>query len=137
MRNYEMIFIVRPDVADEEVQKLITQMESVVASAGGKVEKVEKMGRRRLAYRVERQREGFYVLFYVQGTGDTVKEFERRLKVTDTVIKYLTVCTDETLKRAEKFKKMRAKQEAKRRRSKPASAPAAPPAPAPAPAAQA
>jgi small subunit ribosomal protein S6 len=132
MRNYEMIFIVRPDVADEDVQKLITQMESVVASAGGKVDKVEKMGRRRLAYRVERQREGFYVLFYVQGTGDTVKEFERRLKVTDTVIKYLTVCTDEILKRAEKFKTMRAKQEAKRRRSKPASAPAAPPAPAPA-----
>ena len=132
MRNYEMIFIVRPDVADEDVQKLITQMESVVASAGGKVDKVEKMGRRRLAYRVARQREGFYVLFYVQGTGDTVKEFERRLKVTDTVIKYLTVCTDEILKRAEKFKTMRAKQEAKRRRSKPASAPAAPPAPAPA-----
>jgi small subunit ribosomal protein S6 len=132
MRNYEMIFIVRPDVADEDVQKLITQMESVVASAGGKVEKVEKMGRRRLAYRVERQREGFYVLFYVQGTGDTVREFERRLKVTDTVIKYLTVCTDEILKRAEKFKTMRAKQEAKRRRNKPASAPAAPPAPVPA-----
>ena len=132
MRNYEMIFIVRPDVADEDVQKLITQMESVVASAGGKVDKVEKMGRRRLAYRVERQREGFYVLFHVQGTGDTVKEFERRLKVTDTVIKYLTVCTDEILKRAEKFKTMRAKQEVKRRRSKPASAPAAPPAPAPA-----
>ena len=132
MRNYEMIFIVRPDVADEDVQKLITQMESVVASAGGKVDKVEKMGRRRLAYRVARQREGFYVLFYVQGTGDTVKEFERRLKVTDTVIKYLTVCTDEILKRAEKFKTMRAKQEAKRRRSKPASAPAATPAPAPA-----
>jgi small subunit ribosomal protein S6 len=130
MRNYEMIFIVRPDVADEEVQKLITQMESVVASAGGKVEKVEKMGRRRLAYRVHRQREGFYVLFLVQGTGDTVREFERRLKVTDTVIKYLTICTDEILKRAEKFKALRAKQEAKRRRSKPPAAPVAPPAPA-------
>jgi len=130
MRNYEMIFIVRPDVADDEVQKLITQMESVVASAGGIVDKVEKMGRRRLAYRVSKQREGFYVLFYVQGTGDTVKEFERRLKVTDTVIKHLTVCTDEILQRAAKFKALRTKQEAKRRRSKPAPAPAAPPAPA-------
>jgi small subunit ribosomal protein S6 len=126
MRNYEMIFIVRPDVADEEVQKLITQMEGVVASAGGKVEKVEKMGRCRLAYRVHRQREGFYVLFLVQGTGDTVREFERRLKVTDTVIKYLTIGTDEILKRAEKFKALRAKQEAKRRRGKPAAAPPAP-----------
>jgi len=130
MRNYEIIFIVRPDVVDDDVQKLIAQMEGVVASAGGKVEKVEKMGRRRLAYRVEKQREGFYILFYVQGTGDTVKEFERRLKVTDTVIKHMTICTDEILQRAAKFKSLRAKQEAKRRRSKPAPAPAAPPAPA-------
>src|ERR1700691_2023635 len=130
MRNYEMIFIVRPDVADDEVQKLITQMEGVVASAGGKVEKVEKMGRRRLAYRVEKQREGFYVLFFVQGTGDTVKEFERRLKVTDAVIKHLTVCTDDIIQRAAKFKTLRTKQEAKRRRNRAATAPPAPPAPA-------
>jgi small subunit ribosomal protein S6 len=131
MRNYEIIFIVRPDVADEDVQKLITQMESVVGSAGGKVEKVEKMGRRRLAYRVHKQREGFYVLFYVQGGGDTIREFERRLKVTDTVVKYLTVNTDEILQRAAKFKALRVKQEAKRRRSKPAPPPpAAPPLPA-------
>jgi len=128
MRNYEIMFIVRPDVADEEVEKLITQMAGVVTSAGGKVDKVERMGRRRLAYRIEKQREGFYVLFYVQGTGDTVKEFERRLKVLDTVIKHLTVCTDEILKRADKFKALRAKQEAKRRRNKPAPAPAAAPA---------
>ena len=130
MRNYEIIFIVRPDMADDDVQKLITQMEGVVSSAGGKMEKVEKMGRRRLAYRVHKQREGFYVLFYVQGTGDTVKEFERRLKVTDAVIKHLTICTDEILQRAEKFKVLRSRQEAKRRRSKPAPPPAAPPAPA-------
>jgi small subunit ribosomal protein S6 len=135
MRNYEIIFIVRPDVGDDDVQKLITQMEGVVGSAGGKVEKVEMMGRRRLAYRVHKQREGFYVLFYVQGTGDTVREFERRLKVTDMVIKYLTVNTDEILQRATKFKALRAKQEAKRRRSKPAPPPATPPIPAePAPA---
>jgi len=129
MRNYEMIFIVRPEVTDEEIEKLIKQMEGVVVAAGGKVEKVEKMGRRRLAYRVHKQREGFYVLFYVQGDGGTVREFERRLKVTDTVIKHLTVCTDETLQRAEKFKALRAKQEAKRRKSKPAAAPPASPFP--------
>ena len=135
MRNYELIFIVRPDVTDDDVQKLISQMEGVVASAGGKVDKVEKMGRRRLAYRVHKQREGFYILFCFQGSGDTVREFERRLKVTDTVIKHLTVCTDEIMKRAEKFKALRAKQEAKRRRSKPPAAPA--PAPMPTEAAQA
>jgi len=95
-----------------------------VTGAGGTIEKVEKLGRRRLAYRVARQREGLFVLFVLDGTGDTVKELERRLKVTDAVIKYLTVRIDEELKRAEKFKALRAKQEARRPRSKPAAAPA-------------
>jgi len=128
MRNYEIIFIVRPDVTEEDVDKLIAQMEGVVAGTGGQLEKVEKLGRRRLAYRVEKQREGIYVLFRLQGSGDTVKEFERRLKVLDTVIKYLTVRIDEDLERAEKFKALRAKQESKKRRSKPAAAPAPQPA---------
>src|SRR5438876_12085158 len=100
MRKYEVIFIVRPDTTEEDVGKLVAQMEGVVAGAGGKVEKVERMGRRRLAYRVARQREGFYVLFLIEGGGDTIKELERRLKVTDTVIKFLTVRIDEELERA-------------------------------------
>jgi len=133
MRNYEIIFIVRPDATEEDVEKLISQMEGVVTGTGGKMEKVEKMGRRRLAYRVAKQREGIYVLFRLQGSGDTVKEFERRLKVIDTVIKFMTVRIDEDLERAEKFKALRSKQESKKRRSKPASAPA----PAPQPAAEA
>jgi small subunit ribosomal protein S6 len=129
MRKYEIIFVVRPDVNDEELEKLVTQMQGVVTGAGGIIEKVEKMGRRRLAYRVARQREGLYILFVLEGNGDTVKELERRLKVTDSVIKYLTVRVDEELKRAEKFKAMRAKQEARRPRSKPAPAAAPPAAP--------
>ena len=128
MRNYEIIFIVRPDATEEDVDKLISQMEGVATGAGGKIDKVEKMGRRRLAYRVAKQREGIYILFRVQGSGDTVKEFERRLKVIDTVIKYLSVRIDEDLERIEKFKALRAKQESKRRRSKPAAAPAPQPA---------
>ncbi len=131
MRNYEIIFIVRPDATEEDVDKLISQMEGVVTGTGGKLEKVEKLGRRRLAYRVAKQREGIYILFRVQGSGDTVKEFERRLKVIDAVIKYMTVRIDEDLERAEKFKALRSKQESKKRRSKPA------PAPAPQPAAEA
>jgi len=124
MRNYEIIYIVRPDVTEEDVDKLTAQMEGVVAGTGGKVEKVEKLGRRRLAYRVAKQREGIYILFRLQGSGDTVREFERRLKVTDTVIKYLTVRIDEDLERAEKFKALRTKQESKKRRAKPAAPPA-------------
>jgi small subunit ribosomal protein S6 len=131
MRKYEIIFIIRPDVTEEDAAKLITQFEGVVTGAGGKVEKVEKMGRRRLAYRVKRHREGFYVLFVLEGSGDTVREVERRFKVTDTVIKFLAVRTDEELKRAERLKATRAKQEARRgkARPKPAGSPpqAAPP----------
>src|ERR1043165_4045528 len=113
MRKYELIFIVRPDAPEEEADKLIAQMEGVVTTAGGKLEKVDKMGRRRLAYHVGRYREGFYVLFTFEGSGETVKEFERRLRVTDSVIKFLTVRTDEELKRAEKFKAFRTKQQAR------------------------
>ncbi len=126
MRKYEIIFVVKPDIPEEELDKLITQMEGVVTGTGGKLEKTEKMGRRRLAYRIGGHREGFYVLFSLEGKGDTVKEFERRLKVTDSVIKFLTVRVDEELKRAEKFKVQRAKQEARRPRAKPPAAPAAP-----------
>ncbi len=119
MRKYELTFIVRTDFPEEELGKLITQMEGVVTGHGGKVEKVEKMGRRRLAYRVQRQREGVYVLFVVEGGGETVKEFERRLKVNDAVIKYLSVRVDEELKRAEKAKAWRAEQAARKPRPRP------------------
>lgn len=129
MRKYEIMFVVRPDIPEEDVAKLITQMEDVATGAGGTIEKVEKMGRRRLAYRIARQREGFYVLFVIEGSGDTVKEFERRLKVADPVIKYMTVRVDEELTRSAKLKELRAKREAHRPRPKAA---AASPAPAPA-----
>ena len=125
MRKYEIIFIIRPDTTEEDIAKLITQFEGVATGAGGKIEKVEKLGRRRLAYRVKRHREGFYVLFALEGSGDTVHELERRFKVTDTVIKFLTVRTDEELKRAERRKVIRAKQEARRGKSRPR--PAGPP----------
>ncbi len=124
MRKYEIMFILRPDVAEEEMDRLIAQMEGVVTAAGGKVEKVDRMGRRKLAYRVRRQREGFYVLFSLEGSGETVREFERRLKVTDTVIKFLSVRIDEAQERAEKFKALRAKQAARQPRPKPAAPPA-------------
>jgi small subunit ribosomal protein S6 len=112
MAKYEMMFITRPDVPEEEIDKLTAQMDTVVSGAGGKTEKIDKMGRRRLAYRVKRQREGFYVLFTFEGNGDTVREFERRLKVTDSVIKFLTVRIDERIKRAAETKPAREPQAA-------------------------
>jgi small subunit ribosomal protein S6 len=127
MRLYEVIFIVRPDLPEEDRDKLLTQMEGVVTGGGGTVQAVEKMGLRRLAYRVGKYREGFYVLLTLEGSGDTVKEFARRLKVTDAVIKYLTVRIDEERKRVEKLKALRAKAES--RRAQPRAKPPAPLAP--------
>ena len=126
MRKYEIMFIIKPDVPEEEVDKLAAQMQGVATGAGGKVEKLEKMGRRRLAYRIGRYREGFYVLFAMEGSGDMVKEFERRLKVNDAVIKFITVRTDEELKRTEKVKALRAERAAKQPKPKPPAPPAFP-----------
>jgi len=109
MRIYENLFIVRPDATEEEIDHLIEQMSKNVTSAGGTVDKVDKWGKRRLAYRVEKQREGSYVLMQFTAEPKVVKEFERRMRVQDSVIKFLTVRIDETLKRVEKRKKEREK----------------------------
>jgi len=109
MRIYEELFIVKPDAPDEEVDQFIEQMKSVVSGSGGSVDKVDKWGKRRLAYRVDKYREGAYVLFQFSAAPETVKEFERRLRVSDLVIKFLTVRIDQTLKRLEKRKRDRDK----------------------------
>jgi len=109
MRIYENLFIVRPDATEEEIDHLIEQMSKNVTSAGGTVDKVDKWGKRRLAYRVEKHREGSYVLLQFTAEASTVKEFERRMRVQDSVIKFITVRIDETLKRVEKRKKEREK----------------------------
>jgi len=125
MRIYEELFIVKPDAPDEEVDQFIEQMKSVVSSSGGSVDKVDKWGKRRLAYRVDKYREGAYVLFQFNAAPETVKEFERRLRVSDLVIKFLTVRIDQTLKRLEKRKKDRDKR-AHRKAAAPSPAPAQP-----------
>ena len=114
MRNYEIMFIVNPNVPEEEIDKINVQIESIVTSGGGKVEKIEKMGKRRLAYEVDKQREGYYVLFAIVANGDIIKECERRLRVMDAVIKYITVRTDEEVRRLEKIKSYRQKRAARR-----------------------
>jgi len=105
-RNYELMFIVRPDMVDEDLNKLISTIESSVTSAGGTT-KTEVWGKRRLAYRVGRFNDGIFVLMLIDGVGAVVHELERRLRVTEPVIKFLTVRTDEELKRLDKIKKIR------------------------------
>jgi small subunit ribosomal protein S6 len=117
-RVYELMFIVRPDMVEEEQDKLISTLESAVSSSGGKVKSMERMGKRRLAYTVRRFHDGIYILLTVEGGGALIHELERRLRVTEPVIKFLTVRIDEEQKRLDKIKKLR---EARR---KPAPAPA-------------
>ena len=109
MRIYENLFIVKPDATEEEIDHLIDQMSKNLVAGGGTVDKVDKWGKRRLAYRVEKHREGNYVLIQFTTGPEAVKEFERRLRVQDAVIKFITVRIDETLKRVEKRKKEREK----------------------------
>jgi small subunit ribosomal protein S6 len=106
-RTYELMFIVRPDMQDEDLDKLISTLQSVVPTSGGNVIKVEKMGKRRLAYTVRRFHDGIYVLMVVEGGGPVIHELERRLRVTEPVIKFLTVRTDEEQKRLGKIKALR------------------------------
>ncbi|MBS1876682.1 MAG: 30S ribosomal protein S6 [Acidobacteria bacterium] len=129
MRVYEELFIVRPDAADEEVDPLIEQVKSVITSGGGTVEKAERWGVRKLAYRVQKRSEGLYILVQFSAGPQLVKELERRLRVSDLVLKFITVRIDEKLKRIEKRKKAREKRAA--RRPAPPAPMAAPAAPAP------
>ncbi len=125
MRIYEELFIIKPDVPDEEADAFVEQMRTLIVNAGGTVDKLEKWGKRKLAYRVDKYREGAYVLFQFTSGPELVKEFERRLRVADPVMKFLTVRIDHTLKRLEK----RRKQREKRAHRKPAVAAPAPAAP--------
>ena len=119
-RTYEVMFIVRPDMPEEEQDRLISTLESQVSAGGGKVANVERMGKRRLAYLVRKFQEGIYVLLTVEGTGAVVSELERRLRVSEPVIKFITVRVDEEQKRLAKVKAIR---DSKKRRPVEAPAP--------------
>jgi small subunit ribosomal protein S6 len=107
MRTYEIMFIVRPDVEEADLDKLIETFSGYVTAGNGEVKSVEKMGRRRLAYTVRKFNDGFYVLFHVATEGNQIGELERRLRVTEQVIKFITVRTDEEDKRLAKVKALR------------------------------
>ncbi len=114
MRIYEELFIVRADTPEEELDPLIEQLKHVITAAGGTIEKVDKWGVRRLAYRVEKQNEGQYILIVFNAKANTVHELERRLRVSDMVMKFITVRIDEKLKLFEKKRKKREKRAARK-----------------------
>jgi small subunit ribosomal protein S6 len=106
-RLYEVMFIVRPDTADEDIDKLIAGFSTSITNGGGVVKNVEKMGRRKLAYTVRKFNDGNYVLLTIEAGGAVVLELERRLRVSEPVIKFLTVRMDEEEKRLAKVKALR------------------------------
>ena len=122
-RFYEVMYILRPDAAEEDADKLIAGFEATVTGGGGNVRSTEKMGRRRLAYTVRKFNDGNYVLMTIDADGPLVAELERRLRVSEPVIKFLTVRMDEEEKRLDKVKALRAKRV--KRSDQPTSAPGA------------
>jgi small subunit ribosomal protein S6 len=113
-RTYEVMFIVDPKAADDDITRLSENLQQVIADQGGTVTKNENMGRRQLAYPIGRVNEGHYILFEVDGSGREIAELERRMRVNDQVIRYMTVRVDEDRRRAEKFKAKRARKASRR-----------------------
>jgi len=113
-RVYEVVFIVDPKAGEEDVTRLTENLQHIIAEQGGTVTKNESMGRRHLAYNIGRNTEGIYHLFEVEGSGKEIAELERRMRVNDQVLRYLTVRVDEDRQRAEKFKARRALRASKR-----------------------
>lgn len=126
MRVYEELFILKPDTVEEDVNGFVEQIQLVITNGKGTVDKTDKWGVRKLAYRVQKYSEGVYVLIQFSSTPDLVKEVERRMRVSDAVIKFITVRIDEKQKKIDKRKKARDKRAARR----PAPAPMAPAVPA-------
>ena len=108
MRVYEVLFIVAPNTEEGDTETLITQLSDVITNQGATISKVDRIGRRRLAYPIGKFNEGYYVVLTVEGTGNEIAEVERRMRVSDAVIRYITIRIDEDLKRAEKFRARRA-----------------------------
>ena len=127
-RVYEILFIADPNLGEPEVDALTEHIQGYAEKEGARIQKVEKWGKKRLAYNIRKHQEGYYVLIVVEGKPALVKEVERRIRVTDGVVKFITVRVDEELRKADARRARRAVEEAKRRERVPAR-PAPPPPP--------
>jgi len=113
-RQYEVVFIVDPAVEEDEVTRLTDTLKQIATDQGGVVTKTESLGRRPLAYEILRKTEGNFVLLEIEGSGKEIAELERRMRVNDRIIRYITVRVDEDRRRAEKFKAKRARKAEKK-----------------------
>ena len=113
-RSYEIVFIINPDAEDAEVMRLTEAAQKIITDQGGTIVKTEMMGKRRLAYEINHKNDGIYVLLEVEGSGREIAEFERRMRVNDRVLRYMTVRVDEYRRRAQKLKDRRARKAERR-----------------------
>jgi small subunit ribosomal protein S6 len=102
-RTYEIMYIAAPETADEDVTKLNESLQQIIENGGGSIVKTDVMGRRKLAYPINKKTEGYYTLFEIEGSGQEIAELERRMRVNDAIIRYLTVRVDEERKTAAKL----------------------------------
>jgi small subunit ribosomal protein S6 len=109
VRNYEVVFVAAPTLTNEELDGFISHIKTVVESKNGKIVKIDNWGKKSLAYKIKRFREGYYVVLSIEGDGGTIAEVERRFRVTDYIIRFISVRIDEDLKRSEKIKAARRK----------------------------
>ena len=114
-RKYELVYVVSPVASDDQVSELHTQIEGVVQRMGGQIERTDNWGRRKLAYEISHQKEGTYVLEVINGSGDLMKELDRRLKVLDYVIRHLVVRVDEDEQVVERQRTKRSETSRRRR----------------------
>ena len=114
-RQYELVYILPPDTTEQQVTELHTQVDAVVSRMNGQIEKTENWGRRKLAYDIGRQKEGVYVLEVINGSGELMKELDRRLRVMDQVIRHLVVRVDEEKKLVDRTRSKRQADSARRR----------------------
>lgn len=113
-RTYEVMYIVDTEVSADDFTRLSETIQQIITDQGGTITKTEDMGRRSLAYPISHKNEGHYMLLEIDGTGREIAELERRMRVNDQIVRYLTVRVDEDRQRAEKFKAKRARRAGKR-----------------------
>ncbi len=113
-RTYEVMYIIDPDVPSDKVAKLNEAVGALIEKEGGTVVRMDDGGRRELAYPINKKNEGHYILFEIEGTGQEIAELERRMRVNDMIVRYLTVRVDEDRKSAELMRERRERRQARR-----------------------
>jgi small subunit ribosomal protein S6 len=113
-RTYEVVFIIDPTVGDDEVMRLSEAVQKIITGQGGTITKTEIMGKRQLAYEINHKKDGTYVLLEVEGSGAEIAELERRMRVNDQILRYMTIRVDEDRRRADKLRDRRARKAARR-----------------------